>query len=164
MAVTISSSFNLLLLLVCSLICCSLSSAASTSEGSKKSSHGSPVASDRLMKELQRVYKSECYKKGLYTVDLVDESLYEWRVQLSAAMFDADSRLHKALVDMGNRGEKDKVELSFKFKDSYPFSPPFVRIIYPVVTSEVGGGIFGGVICMDIFTPQVSFLDIFAIV
>ena len=173
-----------LLLAVCLLSYCSLSFAASIVENEeenksqvaassptpataqttsatprKESCHRNPVATDRLMKELRRVYQSESYKKGFYTVELVNECLYEWRVRLFPPMFDADSQLHKDLVELGksSNGTRDYLELSFKFKDSYPFAPPFVRIVNPVIGSN--GGMFpGGIICMDIFTPQVSFV------
>src|SRR5271170_5866823 len=44
---------------------------------------GSVQATDRLMKELRDVYKSDSYKRGVYTIDLLNDSnLYEWHVQL----------------------------------------------------------------------------------
>ena len=43
---------------------------------------GSVTATDRLMKELRDIYKSDNYKKGVYEVELVGDSLYEWHVKL----------------------------------------------------------------------------------
>ena len=43
---------------------------------------GSVQATDRLMKELKEVYKSENYKSGIFTVELKDENLYEWDIFL----------------------------------------------------------------------------------
>ncbi|XP_074901684.1 ubiquitin-conjugating enzyme E2 Q2 isoform X3 [Buteo buteo] len=43
---------------------------------------GSVQASDRLMKELRDIYRSQSYKTGIYSVELVNDSLYEWHVKL----------------------------------------------------------------------------------
>ena len=39
-------------------------------------------ATDRLMKELRDIFRSQSYKKGDYVIDLVDESLYEWNIKV----------------------------------------------------------------------------------
>lgn len=122
----------------------------------KESKHGSAIASDRLMRELKRAHKSELYKKGLYSIELVNESLYEWRVKLFADIFDSKTILHSDLVEMSKTVGKNYVELNLSYDDDYPFSPPFVRLVYPVFKSR-GGGLFGGALCMDTFSPQVSF-------
>lgn len=118
----------------------------------KGAPYGSVQASDRLMKELREVYKSESYKKGVFTVDLVDDSLYEWYVKLS--IVDPESPLHSDLLQLKEKGGKDHIMLHISYKDNYPFAPPFVRIAYPVLT---GGYVLnGGAICMELLTKQVS--------
>lgn len=118
----------------------------------KGSSHGSVQASDRLMKELREVYKSDLYKNGVFTVDLVDDSLYDWHVKLS--IVDPDSPLHADLRELKDRGGKDHIMLHIAYHADYPFAPPFVRIVYPVLT---GGYVLnGGAICMELLTTQVS--------
>lgn len=120
---------------------------------SKKPRKGSVTASDRLMKELSKVHKSESHKKGLYTVELVDDNLYEWSIKLSPLMMDSGSRLHRQLISISTPG-KDYVELRVSFDDNYPFTPPFVRIAYPYLE---GPHLFqGGAICLEILSPQVS--------
>ena len=34
------------------------------------------------MKELKDIFKSESYKKNIFTVELVNDSLYEWNMRL----------------------------------------------------------------------------------
>ena len=46
---------------------------------SKKSSI---QATDRLMKEIKAIYKSESFKSGYYTMEPVDDNVYEWNVAL----------------------------------------------------------------------------------
>ena len=48
----------------------------------RPSQRSSPAATDRLMKDLKSIYKSDSYKKELYTVKLPDDNVYEWRVAL----------------------------------------------------------------------------------
>lgn len=52
---------------------------ASSSSGSLTSS---VQATDRLMKELRDIFRSQSYKNGDYIIELVDESLYEWNVKV----------------------------------------------------------------------------------
>lgn len=118
----------------------------------KGSPYGSVQATDRLMKELREVYKSDSFKSGVFTVELVDDSLYEWYVKLS--IVDAESPLYTDLMQLKDKGGKDHIMLHISYKDNYPFAPPFVRIVYPVLT---GGYVLnGGAICMELLTKQVS--------
>lgn len=112
---------------------------------------GSVQATDRLMKELREVYKSDSYKSGVFTVELVDDSLYEWYVRLS--IVDSESPLHKDLKELNEKGGgNDHIKLHISYKDNYPFAPPFVRIVSPVL---MGGYVLsGGAICMELLTKQ----------
>lgn len=56
--------------------------AASSSSSSSSTSKASVQATDRLMKELREIFRSQSYKRGDYTIELVDESLYEWNVKV----------------------------------------------------------------------------------
>ena len=40
------------------------------------------------------------------------------------------------------------------FDDKFPYSPPFVRLVKPVMTG--GYVLAGGAICMELLTPQVG--------
>jgi ubiquitin-conjugating enzyme E2 Q len=109
-------------------------------------------ATDRLMKELREVYRSESFKKGVFTVDLINDSLYEWNVKMFR--FDPDSALHTDLMQLKEKEGKDHILLNILFKETYPFEPPFVRIVNPAIS---GGYVLGGgAICMELLTKQVS--------
>eukprot|EP00069_Balaena_mysticetus_P021011 bmy_02955T0 len=56
---------------------------------------GSAQATDQLMKELRNKYGSLSFKDGNYTVELVNDSLYDWNVKLLKV--DQDSTLHNHL-------------------------------------------------------------------
>lgn len=111
---------------------------------------GSVQATDRLMKELRDIYRSPSFKSGAYQVELVNDSLYEWNVKIMRV--DPDSPLAEDLKKLKEREGKDHILLSFMFKDTFPFDPPFVRMVHPVLH---GGYVLdGGALCMELMTPQ----------
>lgn len=116
----------------------------------KGSVSGSVQATDRLMKELRDVYRSDSFKKGLYSVELVNDSLYEWNVRLTNV--DPDSPLYNDLVMLKEKEGRDHILLNMLFKETYPFEPPFVRVVQPSIS---GGYVLGGgAICMELLTKQ----------
>ncbi|XP_073435440.1 ubiquitin-conjugating enzyme E2 Q2 isoform X1 [Dendrobates tinctorius] len=111
---------------------------------------GSVQASDRLMKELRDIYRSQSYKTGIYSVELVNDSLYEWHVKLLKV--DPDSPLHSDLLVLKEKEGIECILLNFSFKDNFPFDPPFVRVVSPVLS---GGYVLGGgALCMELLTKQ----------
>ncbi|MGH0119072.1 UNVERIFIED_CONTAM: hypothetical protein FKN15_052273 [Acipenser sinensis] len=75
---------------------------------------GSVQASDRLMKELREIYRSQSYKTGIYSVELVNDSLYEWHVKLRTV--DPDSPLHSDLQVLKEKEGMDYILLNFSYK------------------------------------------------
>ncbi|XP_044515101.1 ubiquitin-conjugating enzyme E2 Q2 isoform X2 [Gracilinanus agilis] len=111
---------------------------------------GSVQASDRLMKELRDIYRSQSYKTGIYSVELVNDSLYEWHVKLLKV--DPDSPLHHDLQVLKEKEGVEYILLNFSFKDNFPFDPPFVRVVAPILS---GGYVLGGgALCMELLTKQ----------
>ncbi|KAF7225283.1 ubiquitin-conjugating enzyme E2 Q2 isoform X2 [Nothobranchius furzeri] len=111
---------------------------------------GSVQASDRLMKELREIYRSQSYKTGIYSVELVSDSLYDWHIKLKKV--DPDSPLHSDLQVLKEKEGVDFILLNFSYKDNFPFDPPFVRVVSPVLS---GGYVLGGgALCMELLTKQ----------
>lgn len=113
---------------------------------------GSISASDRIMKDLRAIYKSESFKNGHYTVDIVNDNIYNWKVEI--LQVDSDSPLFSDLKKLKSKGKSGNasIELQLLFKDRFPFDPPFVRVVKPILT---GGFVFGGgAICMELLTKQ----------
>lgn len=100
----------------------------------QENSKESVQATNRLMKELRDVYRSKMYKNHEYTVELVDDSLYNWNVMLRS--IDADSDLYKDLQELKKRDGTDGILFNIKFDANYPFEVPFVRIVYPVIEGK----------------------------
>lgn len=117
----------------------------------KINKHGSSItATDRLMKELRDIYASDGRKKKHFEAELHNDNLYEWYVKLRC--FDTDSRLHRDLNELKKKSGQDHVFLHLKFNDRFPFSPPFVRVVSPVI--QGGYVMSGGAICMELLTDQ----------
>lgn len=116
----------------------------------KGNKYGSPTANDRLMKELRDIFRSDNYKNEMYTIELVEDSLYEWNIKIYKV--DPDSALFQDLIKFKEKENKDHISLNFTFKDNFPFEPPFVRICYPVI--QGGFVLSGGAICMELLTKQ----------
>lgn len=96
---------------------------------------GSVQATDRLMKELRDIYRSDSFKNNMYSIELVNDSIYEWNIRLRSV--DPDSPLYNDLVQLKEREGKDSILLNIMFKETYPFEPPFVRVVYPIITGIV---------------------------
>lgn len=95
---------------------------------------GSVQATDRLMKELRDVYRSDSFKKNMYSIELVNDSIYEWNIRLMHV--DPDSPLHNDLLLLKEKEGKDSILLNIMFKETYPFEPPFVRVVHPIISGE----------------------------
>lgn len=116
----------------------------------KGSVSGSVQATDRLMKELRDIYRSNSFKNKMYQIELVNDSLYEWNVRLMTV--DPDSPLSHDLQMLKEKEGKDSILLNMLFKDTYPFEPPFVRVVHPIISG--GYVLVGGAICMELLTKQ----------
>ncbi|EDW43967.1 ubiquitin-conjugating enzyme E2 Q2 isoform X1 [Drosophila sechellia] len=116
----------------------------------KGSVSGSVQATDRLMKELRDIYRSDAFKKNMYSIELVNESIYEWNIRLKSV--DPDSPLHSDLQMLKEKEGKDSILLNILFKETYPFEPPFVRVVHPIISG--GYVLIGGAICMELLTKQ----------
>lgn len=64
---------------------------------------------------------------------MVEESLYEWNVRL--LQIDVESNLYKDLEKLKTMGQKGEIVLNITFGYNYPFEPPFVRVVEPIISS-----------------------------
>ncbi|KRZ25751.1 Ubiquitin-conjugating enzyme E2 Q2 [Trichinella pseudospiralis] len=107
------------------------------------------VALKRLMKEFKAVNESESVRDGIFSVSLINDCLFKWEVQLKK--FYKDSRLAKDLIVLKQREGYDYVLLNILFPKTYPFDPPFVHVVKPVINN--GYVVSGGALCMELLTP-----------
>ncbi|KAM9199873.1 ubiquitin-conjugating enzyme E2Q-like protein 1 [Mergus octosetaceus] len=105
--------------------------------------HCTQVRSRRLMKELQDIAR---LSDRFISVELVDESLFDWNVKLHQV--DKDSVLWQDMKETNT----EYILLNLTFPDNFPFSPPFMRVLSPRL--ENGYVLDGGAICMELLTPR----------
>ncbi|XP_062125311.1 ubiquitin-conjugating enzyme E2Q-like protein CG4502 [Drosophila sulfurigaster albostrigata] len=104
------------------------------------------IRSRRLMKEYREMERLQSKNDATFTVDLVNDSLFEWHVRLH--VIDPDSPLARDMVEMGVTA----ILLHLSFPDNFPFAPPFMRVVEPRI--EKGYVMEGGAICMELLTPR----------
>ncbi|XP_064466433.1 ubiquitin-conjugating enzyme E2Q-like protein 1 [Ornithodoros turicata] len=109
------------------------------------------VRTRRLMREYREISRQQLraaaeMRPPTFTVDLVDDNLFEWHVRLY--MVDPESQLWRDMQEAG----LSCVQLHVSFPDNFPFAPPFVRVLAPHV--EKGFVMEGGAICMELLTPR----------
>ena len=57
------------------------------------------------MKELRDIYRSDSFKRNIYSIELVNDSIYEWNIRLMSV--DPDSPLHNDLLMLKEKEGKD---------------------------------------------------------
>jgi len=102
----------------------------------------------RLAKEYKSVSTKDATRRLGFEVDLVDDSLYHWKVKL----INFDGMLAQDL----NRVSADHVQLEVKFDSDYPNKPPFVRVVTPKFKFHTGHVTIGGSICTELLTNSSS--------
>lgn len=127
-----------------------------------------------LLKEIDTIFKSDVFKNKTYSVELVDDSLYTWKVNLLSVC--SDSLLHEDLNRLKAEGLKDSIEMIIMFKETFPFDPPFIQVTYPAINGKKakvyikmtrleiirrfpvsfqGGHVLeAGALCMELLTKQ----------
>ncbi|BES88692.1 Ubiquitin-conjugating enzyme [Nesidiocoris tenuis] len=108
--------------------------------------HQKTVRTRRLMKELQDIERSQRKDNPAFTVELINDNLYDWHVRLYG--IDQESELAN---DMRLHDIKC-ISLQLTFPDNFPFVPPFMRVVSPRI--EKGFVMEGGAICMELLTPR----------
>lgn len=122
-----------------------------TTKTSRKGTEETPcsktVRTRRLMKEFRDLQKLQNSKsEPVFTVELVDDNLFEWHVRLYKV--DTDSDLGNDMKELGIT----YILLHLIFPENFPFAPPFMRVISPRI--EKGFVMEGGAICMELLTPR----------
>uniref|UniRef100_A0A6G1SHE2 Ubiquitin-conjugating enzyme E2 Q1 n=1 Tax=Aceria tosichella TaxID=561515 RepID=A0A6G1SHE2_9ACAR len=116
---------------------------AKTEDGKRSST----PASKRLMKELKDFYESTSFKDGIFTVELVDENIYEWNIKIFKPYPYSDYQ--EDFQKWKERTGKDHMLLRASYNDEYPFVPPFIKIVYPKLY-----GTPIGYICHELLTAS----------
>ncbi|GAA5856066.1 hypothetical protein JCM9279_006494 [Rhodotorula babjevae] len=111
-------------------------------------------AMSMIQKEMRAMLKAQKdlgpTKAGYYfDPERSDDNAFNWIIELPRESFEEDLPLRK---DMDARGVKS-ILMEIRFGDTFPFSPPFFRVVHPrfLPFAHGGGGhvTAGGSVCMD---------------
>merc|ERR1719421_1563443 len=118
----------------------------------------------REMVALQRL--KDAGKSAAIQIEMVGDSLYHWKVTLPAEGFPDDSTLKRELLEFARRSthsgdssgghstKKAGVLFDVIFPAAFPFTPPFIRVVYPRFQFHTGHVTVGGSICMELLTDH----------
>eukprot|EP01089_Gocevia_fonbrunei_P009538 TRINITY_DN21869_c0_g1_i1.p1 TRINITY_DN21869_c0_g1~~TRINITY_DN21869_c0_g1_i1.p1 ORF type:complete len:337 (+),score=67.29 TRINITY_DN21869_c0_g1_i1:39-1013(+) len=109
------------------------------------SGSGSIQATERLIQELKYITKTNPQKQG-YSVKPIKDNLYHWEVKFFD--FDKSDPIGQDVLKV-----KDKsILLHVTFPKTYPFHPPFIRVIRPRFAFRTGHVTIGGSVCTELLT------------
>jgi ubiquitin-protein ligase len=110
------------------------------------------VSSSKSIKRLHKEYKQISSNNTLgitISLDLENqENMYLWSAFITK--YDEKYLLGQ---DM-KKYNISQIELEISFPESYPFSPPFVRVVHPRFQHLSGHVTSDGALCMEILTPK----------
>ncbi|CAM9849058.1 unnamed protein product [Phaeothamnion confervicola] len=109
----------------------------------------------RLMRDLSRMMRTDTSALGFGLEPVHEDCMTVWRVKLFGFV---DCPLAKDLEKCkkeksGPLKGTEHVELEMHFTDDYPYSPPFVRVVWPRFVARTGY-IIDGAFCMELLTKQ----------
>lgn len=123
----------------------------SSMELDRFSGEGSPIAIQRLQKDLRNMQKSN----GQFGVigNPRDNNLFVWDVQLTG--FEQNTRLGQDLMQYAKKFNKPAaILMEMIFPQDYPMAPPFVRVLLPRFKFLTGHVTIGGSICMEMLAKS----------
>lgn len=91
------------------------------------------------------------------TIPDEDNNLSLWRIALHPYLLKESTHLYndfKELKRLRNAADDIPVELEVKFPSTFPFEPPFVRVVSPRFKMHSGHVTVGGSICMELLTAS----------
>jgi len=109
---------------------------------------GSSAATNRIIQDLNAIYNSHPEKFG-YSAEPVNDNLYLWEVKLFGF---EEGALKEDIKALKIKNGTDFVTLEMKFPATYPFDPPFIRVVRPRFQFHTGHVTIGGSICMELLT------------
>lgn len=115
---------------------------------------GSEMATNRIMSEYKILMKSSDFK-NIMTIDMKNDNLYNWTVIFDLSKYETSPDLKKDFAEWSKTfNTKEQIEYEVIFSDSFPFTPPFIRVVKPRFMYRTGHITVGGSICMESLTPK----------
>ena len=108
-------------------------------------------SSRRLVSDFRTIVHSNTEELG-FTATPKGNNIYNWEVRIFK--FDEKSEMYQDLQEYKAKTGRDYVEMSVTFPPTYPFHPPFVRVVQPRFILHTGRITIGGSLCTDVLTME----------
>jgi ubiquitin-protein ligase len=105
------------------------------------------IHNKRLMREYQMIMKQVPEKLGFRIALAQEDNLGRWIVYITKP---ENTKLESQMKKLNIPA----IEIEITFKDTYPISPPFIRVVYPHFKFHSGHITVGGSLCMEMLTNQ----------
>ena len=105
------------------------------------------IHNKRLMREYQNIMKQSPDTIGFRIELLQEDNLSKWMVYITKP---ENTKLESQMKKLNIPA----IEIEITFKDTYPISPPFIRVVYPHFKFHSGHITVGGSLCMEMLTNQ----------
>lgn len=115
---------------------------------------GSVTATKRILKEYKHFQTSTDIENFEIKFKSGD-NFYQWSVILDILHFELTEELKEDFLWM-KKSQDDKdptLEFEIVFSSSFPFDPPFIRVVKPIFQFHTGHVTIGGSLCMESLTP-----------
>jgi len=107
----------------------------------------SAKATERIHQELAHILKSNPKQQG-YSVSPIDDNMYLWELKMFG--FEKTELIQQDLAKL----KQKHLLLHIRFPPTYPFNPPFVRVVRPRFAFRTGHVTIGGSICTELLTNK----------
>jgi len=107
----------------------------------------SKQASQRITSELKHILSSHPEQQG-YSVAPIKDNLYHWQCEFFN--FEPKELIAQDLLKLNQKS----IVLHITFPSTYPFNPPFCRVIKPRFAFHTGHVTIGGSICTELLTNK----------
>ena len=101
----------------------------------------------KLIREYKNIKKQNANDLG-FRVEVDKTNAYLWYVFIFG--YDKNEPIGKDMTRYGI----DEIKLEVNFPSNYPFSPPFIRVIFPRFEYQTGHVTSAGALCMQILTEK----------
>jgi ubiquitin-protein ligase len=120
----------------------------------KFSGKGSATATKRILKE----YKHFQTNSDLENFEIKfknGDNFYQWNLILDILKFELSAELKEDFEYVKSKtGSDPTLEFEIIFPQTFPFAPPFIRVVKPIFQFHTGHVTIGGSMCMESLTPS----------
>ncbi|CAI2379218.1 unnamed protein product [Moneuplotes crassus] len=114
---------------------------------------GSVIATKRILKEYKHFQTSTDIEN--FEIKFKGDNFYQWSVVLDILKFELTPELKEDFQWVRDKsGINPTLQFEVIFPASFPFDPPFIRVVQPIFKFRTGHVTIGGSLCMESLTPS----------